>query len=105
MTDLPDDPPPHVTVEFVGGPFCGAVVDNRSLPLRAGIVRRLLSAARSDHPAELRLRQPFPSRTRVGVGGGNVRDAGQRRHHRYRLEVELGFAGRVLFRAVHVGTA
>lgn len=96
---------PHVTIEFVGGPFCGAVVDSREHSLRAGVVRRLLAAARSERSAELRLRKVCARRVRVAVGrvsGGNV---GQQMFHRYRLLVELGFGSRVLFRGDYAGVA
>ena len=63
MTDQP-----HVTIEFVGGPFCGAVVDSRTHPLRSAVLRQLLSAARSEQSAELRLRQLCSRRVRVAVG-------------------------------------
>ena len=100
MTDQP-----HVTIEFVGGPFCGAVVDTRTHPLRAAVLRRLLSAARSEQSAELRLRQLCSRRVRVAVGqeGRRVVNAERQKFHRYRLLVELGFASRVLFRADYAG--
>ena len=111
MTDQPDADeqpeygPPHVTIEFVGGPFCGEVVDSRKQSLRGDVVRRLLSAARSERPAELRLRWVCPRWARVAVGRGRHPrpTAGRGGLHRYRLLVDLGFASRVLFRAVYSG--
>lgn len=106
MTDDPNDAgPPHVTIEFVGGPFCGAVVDSQVQSLRAALLRRLVSAARSDHPAELRLRQASPRQARVEATRtrGVMLESGRDRLHRYRLLVELGFDSRVLFRAEYEG--
>ena len=96
---------PHVTIEFVGGPFCGAMIDSRTHPLRTAVLRRLLSAARSEQPAELRLRQLCSQRVRLAVGkeGRRMSNAGRQKLHRYRLLVELGFGSRVLFRADYTG--
>lgn len=95
---------PHVTIEFVGGPFCGAVVDSQEQPIRALVLRGLLSAAWSDHPAELRLRQLCLQRAKVRMGQNRgMSDEGRERFHRYRLVVELGFGSRVLFRAEYAG--
>jgi hypothetical protein len=77
---------PHVTIEFVGGPLCGAVVDSRKEPLRAADLRRVLSVSQGDNPAELQIAEECPDRP-----------------HRYRLLVELGFGSRVLFRAEYAG--
>jgi hypothetical protein len=105
MTDQPDDGPPHITIEFVGGPFCGEVVNSRTKPLRTVVLRRLLSAARSDRPAELLMRPGCPRLTRVKVRRDRetATAMGREKHHRYRLLVELRFASRVLFRAEYVG--
>jgi hypothetical protein len=106
MTDHPDDADqPRVTIEFVGGPFCGAVLDSREHPLRVTVLRRLSAAARSERPAELRLRHLCPRRMRVKVGRGSRVNAGRGKFHRYRLLVELGFDSRVLFRADYAGVA
>jgi len=96
---------PHVTIEFVGGPFCGAVMDSREQPFRPAILRRLLSAARSDQQAEVLLRQECPRRAKVQAGRdrGAVSEVGRDKLHRYRLLVELGFGSRVLFRAEYTG--
>ena len=96
--------PPRITIEFVGGPFCGAVLDSRDHPLRASVLRRLLTAARSERAAELRLRQFCTRRMRVAVGkeNGSVNAEGER-FYRYRLLLELGFSSRVLFRADYAG--
>lgn len=103
MTEQPGGDPPHVTIEFVGGPFCGTVVDSRVQRLRAKVVRRLAAAAGSERPGTVRMQRVSARRVRVAVGRLPRGNSERPRDHRYRLEVELGFAGRVLFRAVYTG--
>jgi hypothetical protein len=81
------------------------VLDSREHPPRVTVLRRLSAAARSERPAELRLRHLCPRRMRVKVGQDRkgTRDMGRERLHCYRLLVELGFASRVLFRAEYAG--
>lgn len=105
MIDYSDDAPPHVTIEFVGGPFCGAVADSQEQQFRASVLRRLLASAWSDLPAELRLRQVCSRRTSVRTGRDHETTVGHKWLHRYRLLVELAFGSRVLFRAEYAGAA
>lgn len=107
MTDHPDDADsPHITIEFVGGPFCGVVADSQEQQFRASVLRRLLASAWSDRPAELRLQQVCSRRSSMKAGRDHETtvDMGRERLHRYRLLVELAFGSRVLFRAEHAGT-
>lgn len=105
MTDEQDDGPAHVCIEFVGGPYCGAVVDSRTQPIRALILRQLLALAKSDRPAELLVRSGCPRLARVKVQRTRraASHTGEERLHRYHLLVELGFSCRVLFRADYAG--
>lgn len=105
MTAQPHDAPPHFTIEFVGGPFCGAVVDSRKAPPGEEAVLRLVAGAHPPADEAVRLRQPSPQLVRRAVeeGWSLAELTARMKYHHYDVLIDLGFAGHIWFRAVYAG--
>lgn len=107
MTVQPEDTPPHFTIEFVGGPFCGAVVDSRKAPLGGEAVRRLVTGGHSPADETVRLREPSPRLVLQALeeGWSRAELAARMKYHHYDVLIDLGFAGHIWFRAVYAGVS